>query len=644
MSSLTAVQFPVDAQTGYVTGVGTQVILKTTDGGSTWVTTFIPTNDVYSIEFPLDAQTGYVGGRNGNIYKTTNGGASWTLTVVGPGFVYSLHFPVDAQTGYAGWTKSGSTPEGRIYKTTDGGTTWAVVLTEDASLFNSVFFIDSRTGFAAAHDFSIARSTAAGSIIFKTTNSGQTWSRHDLGSSGGLLSVTFTDAQTGYAVGNHGVIVKTTDQGATWAYRSSSPTQYFVYGATIYSVNFPVDAQTGYAVGGYPDKEGVILKTTSGGAAWVPQYFDTTDGSIGFRSVHFPQDAQTGYAVGKSSDGRILKTTNGGIAWTVVGGDDSSANFNAVHFVNNQSGYVVGGDPFWGRNIIQKTTDGGASWTRLTTGISTINLLSVHFPVDMQTGYAVGDSGPTTFILKTTNGGTTWVRQYSMGGGGLGSYQFDDVQFPLDAQTGFVVGCGMVSPNAGSQIVLKTTNGGALWVASFPPGGVEFYSVDFPVGVQTGYAVGEGETGWSTICKTTDGGATWVRQNSATRQNFYGVDFPPGNALTGYAVGGNWGSSAGMGSCMIRKTTTGGSSGIEDEETGVLNSRPNVFWRVLPNPFTSFARVPGHEAERFALFDVTGRKVGIFKGERIGEGLRAGVYFLRPEDRNARPLRIVKVR
>jgi hypothetical protein len=66
--------------------------------------------------------------------------------------------------------------------------------------------------------------------------------------------------------------------------------------------------------------------------------------------------------------------------------------------------------------------------------------------------------------------------------------------------------------------------------------------------------------------------------------------------------------------------------------------------KATPNPFTSFAKVPGHEAERFSLYDVSGRKVGVFRGDRVGEGLAPGVYFLRSSDGNAKPLRIVKVR
>jgi len=42
--------------------------------------------------------------------------------------------------------------------------------------------------------------------------------------------------------------------------------------------------------------------------------------------------------------------------------------------------------------------------------------------------------------------------------------------------------------------------------------------------------------------------------------------------------------------------------------------------------------------------DVSGRQVGTYKGSRIGEGLSPGVYFLRPESGDTKPLRIVKVR
>jgi hypothetical protein len=66
--------------------------------------------------------------------------------------------------------------------------------------------------------------------------------------------------------------------------------------------------------------------------------------------------------------------------------------------------------------------------------------------------------------------------------------------------------------------------------------------------------------------------------------------------------------------------------------------------KATPNPFVSYATLPGHEADRFALYDISGRRVGVYKGDRIGEGLRAGVYFVRAESGKGKPVRVVKVR
>src|SRR5437867_10279745 len=71
------------------------------------------------------------------------------------------------------------------------------------------------------------------------------------------------------------------------------------------------------------------------------------------------------------------------------------------------------------------------------------NLNSVFF-VDANTGYTVGDS----VGLKTTDGGSNWVRQ------NIGSLKS---VFFLDANTGFV--CGI---SAGA-LVLRTSNGGTNW-------------------------------------------------------------------------------------------------------------------------------------------------------------------------------------
>jgi len=84
-------------------------------------------------------------------------------------------------------------------------------------------------------------------------------------------------------------------------------------------------------------------------------------------------------------------------------------------------------------------------------------------------------------------------------------------------------------------------------------------------------------------------------------------------------------------------------SGVEEK---TVDSRQKVVCRLIPkpNPFISYARIPGRERERFAVYDAQGRKVGIYTGDRIADGLAPGVYFVRGLDVASAAARIVKVR
>jgi hypothetical protein len=64
----------------------------------------------------------------------------------------------------------------------------------------------------------------------------------------------------------------------------------------------------------------------------------------------------------------------------------------------------------------------------------------------------------------------------------------------------------------------------------------------------------------------------------------------------------------------------------------------------VPNPFVSFATLPGFEKEHFALYDISGRQVGTYRGDRIGHDLVPGVYFLMAKERTGITAKVVKVR
>jgi len=83
--------------------------------------------------------------------------------------------------------------------------------------------------------------------------------------------------------------------------------------------------------------------------------------------------------------------------------------------------------------------------------------------------------------------------------------------------------------------------------------------------------------------------------------------------------------------------------GVE-ETTEDRGPRFEVGIKPAPNPFTYFTTVRGQEKERFELYDIAGKRVGSYAGERIGEGLPPGVYFLWSGSSPGGTARLVKLR
>jgi photosystem II stability/assembly factor-like uncharacterized protein len=95
--------------------------------------------------------------------------------------------------------------EGLIQRTTDG-LSWLPQKTLIRWALNDVFFMGPLTGWAVGEN---------GSILH-TSDGGGTWSLQASGTKNVLLGVAFTSALTGWAVGFGGTILHTTDGGASW--------------------------------------------------------------------------------------------------------------------------------------------------------------------------------------------------------------------------------------------------------------------------------------------------------------------------------------------------------------------------------------------------------------------------------------------
>ncbi len=388
-----------------------------------------------------------------------------------------------------------------LFSSIDAQDLW--VTQSPSAQLNAVHFPTKDTGYAVGEK----------GMLLKTTDAGAHWNPLPTGTAVTFNAVYFTSAAKGFAVGAGGIITETTDGGATWNAGLKATLN------TLCGITF-TDSLTGYAVGA----DSTILKTIDGGANWVKK---PSPAAGTFYSVRFTAPGK-GCIVG--SAGVILKTADGE-KWEKQGGgaNFTTSNLLSLHFADTAVGYAVGangtvlktvnGGTVWAAvknptntnlyatyfsdtatgyavaedNKIYKTTTGGTAWTSLTIETST-GLRGLCF-TNAATGYAVG---PDRSVLTTSNGGATWNAQSN----GTRNLLFG-VAF-ADSLVGWAVG---------DYGYLKTSNGGATWIPHFQgPGDLTFFSsrivnVQF-LGPDTGYAVGQDRS----VLKTTDGGSTWKRQ------------------------------------------------------------------------------------------------------------------------------------
>jgi photosystem II stability/assembly factor-like uncharacterized protein len=293
-----AVDF-VDSQTGWIVGnfpryINDNIILKTIDGGQTWIEQESNANpQLRNLHF-VDAEYGWVVGQGGIIRHTCNGGELWVPQTSGTNFsLESISF-VNRRNGWivgGAFTNNGA--EGVILHTSDGGQTWIDQTPGIINGLSAVSFVDSLTGWAAGG----GGSTIDYGMILHTSNGGQDWVVQRQHPELELYDLEFVDSQFGWAVGYDPVteagIIHTTDGGLTWSGQ---------YGAGGLDIHF-VDRQHGWAVWLF----GHIYHTSDGGQNWLRQKSYT---SMGLVNIKFLNQSE-GWIVGDW--GTILHTTSGGI-------------------------------------------------------------------------------------------------------------------------------------------------------------------------------------------------------------------------------------------------------------------------------------------------------------------------------------------
>jgi photosystem II stability/assembly factor-like uncharacterized protein len=310
---------------------------------------------------------------------------------------------------------------------------------------------------------------------------------------GSFKKICFVDSDTGWAVGENGTILHTVDGGQSWIKQVSGTS------LVLFDVQF-FDKSVGYIIGGdNQDEDGgfrghftsILLRTDDGGENWNSVNIPT-------RNLHWSlsfADRQTGWLLGWDPSAFnqtvVYHTTDGGATWeqNPVAIDPEGTGMFDISMLS-----IVDKSNIWGigEHLVRHSTDGGATWDiayRKTRNAYSAFNDSVQF-IDSSTGWACeridcgGDAiiepdvsdcemGNYTFMLRTTDGGSTWQRNRAPRGDVFISFRF------LDRCVGIAAGryySGEHLTNIAGAVYL-TTDGGETWSQAYRQEGEFFRSV-----------------------------------------------------------------------------------------------------------------------------------------------------------------------
>lgn len=250
--------------------------------------------------FFTSSERGFIAGDGGYLALTDNGGKTWSRQ--------ALNTKEDISEIYFRNDDNGYLVAGRdMFLTKDGGRTWRKTLIFNANTFKgsapeflSIRFADKKLGFAVGSLLTKSGKDmrVIDSILMRTNDGGETWSRVVVPSKKELFHLDFVNDSRGWIVGDDGLILTTDDGGLNWRAQKSGTNK------ALYNVDFR-DSKLGFAVGG----GGVILRTEDGGETWekINTGFPNT-----FLRVDFADD-KNGWIVG--FDGTVLRSADKGRTW-----------------------------------------------------------------------------------------------------------------------------------------------------------------------------------------------------------------------------------------------------------------------------------------------------------------------------------------
>ena len=484
---------------------------------------------------------------DGRVFRSTDRGQTWSQLSTPVGTVWSnLGFSATDSNGVwlAGYSAASARGRAATAVSTDSGMNWNV-FDCDSVMRSSCHSI----ALASAHDSVIycGGSVAGQAVVYKSTDKGSSWTRHNLPTSamwdsvglcspppqenpvGGRVQFLYIDptnpnillaAMTWYGV------FRSTDAGATWTHYSGIHEAHSLAYVPLQPEIVFVGATNG------------LYKTADAGASWSGPYQPPYGGLVG--CVLVPGDVNNEALAGTGT--AVFRTIDQGQSWDPFSILDT-ADVTALEIVRTAPQYLY--TAIAGAGVF-RSTNSGDGWSQCRGFPGSDSVVSIAAASATQV-WALADSG----LYYSTDGGGSWVSE--------GDW-FDDAGAvsvsPVDSR--FVVATGRqfgsaqtcrfaISPTTdtgqacsrppprrlGGLTVLVTTDRGISWSYSMLcPGGMGRAVALSPT--DWGRVLVAGDSAGSAVAFTNhDAGSSWSRTGSGLTGIVKSMEFSPtsGNLL-----------------------------------------------------------------------------------------------------------------
>ena len=347
-------------------------LLRSTDGGVTWVNVNTHTQSWHTLTIPQSSSSLFALTSSG-VARSDDEGITWTQSNVANGVPLSLAVAPSGSTLYAGTGKG-------VFKSSDGGLTWSAATEGMPERYIEAVAVDPSNPsivYASGDDYYVS----AGDI-FRSTDAGRSWTlKNALGYGVSCLVVDPTRTTTIYGCSQSGLI-RSLDAGATWSSFGLRSVAYSIVFDPL-SAKFFVSTQDGLYHG-------------SGYSGWTPVQF----GPEARESSYVPamaivSSSPTALLVATRSG--LLRSTDSARSWTVLNTGGRARILSVAVSPATPGSVYAGGD-----GGVFRSTDAGASWT----------------PADLSSPMAYALAAPTTDgtvfaagigISSSRDGGATWV-------------------------------------------------------------------------------------------------------------------------------------------------------------------------------------------------------------------------------------------